>query len=947
MEQEETKTNVQKTKKSKTRRNIVILVLLIAAIIGYIVFRGNFLEISEIGEEYISTYNQKMIYNAITFSVSFIILFVSILLINRGIKKGLKPFFEQEKKEMPKLPNKSIALVISLILSYISMGLITNKALLAFSGASFGIDDPIFKNDIGFYMFQKPFIEFMLFLVCALVVGVAIYRAVYYIIVFNFCFDGIDRQTLKQSNFFKKIISSIKIIAILVAVLTIVKTQDIVFNKMITIQDETTKLETEIYGAGLTDVTIKLWGYRILAVIIVVAVFMAIKYFKENKTKKVIISLASVPVYLVALGIVMTVFEYAFVRPNELDREKDYIAYNIDNTKSAYNIKIEEKELENTGAISAKEIENNRNVIDNIAIVSKDITLETLKEKQSNQKYYSYETTQIGSYNIDGNNELVYVSPREISSGSNVTYNNKTYEYTHGFGTIITSATSMDNTGNIEYIQKTFDGTDNKINITEPRIYFGMETNEPVVTNSKNKSEFDYPKSETENAENDYNGTAGLKLNFIDRLVLGIRQGNLKFAFSGSVTDESKILINRNIIKRAEKILPNVMYDENPYQVINDEGKILWVIDGYTTSNEYPYSQETVIERDGRKQRINYIRNSVKVIVDSYDGTVKFYITDRTDPIIMAYANLYPDLFADKDEAIPEDIAKHIVYPEYLYKIQAEILERYHSEKTDVLYRSSDVWGVATHTTSKTLKTTGTEIEPYYTMIKTVDSDKETLGLVLPYTQLKKQNLISYLVATCDENNINGKLTLYKYSADSNVLGPMQLDIQIEQDEDISKEIQALSVTGTQLIRNMIIVPVEEKLLYVEPIYQVMLNDKSEVPVLKKIIIASGNKVAIGDNLKEALNKLTSEAINIEVSNTEDEKDLINAIIKANQNLETSGNNKDWEMMGKDLSNLQSLINKLEELQEEKKKEEEENQKYKTLNNNVISNTVTTNTINE
>ena len=191
----------------------------------------------------------------------------------------------------------------------------------------------------------------------------------------------------------------------------------------------------------------------------------------------------------------------------------------------------------------------------------------------------------------------------------------------------------------MEYVQKSFDGSDNQIAISEPRIYFGMETNEPVVTNSKGKAEFDYPKSDSENAENTYEGKAGLKTNFMDRLILGIRQGDLKLAFSGDVTNESKILINRNIIQRVEKIMPYVMYDENPYQVITEDGRIVWVIDGYTTSNAYPYSQETIIERDSSKQRINYIRNSVKVLVDSYDGTVKFYITDRTDPIIMAYQN--------------------------------------------------------------------------------------------------------------------------------------------------------------------------------------------------------------------------------------------------------------------------------------------------------------------
>ena len=431
----------------------------------------------------------------------------------------------------------------------------------------------------------------------------------------------------------------------------------------------------------------------------------------------------------------------------------------------------------------------------------------------------------------------------------------------------------------------------------------------------------------------------------MDRLILGIRQGDLKLAFSGDVTNESKILINRNIIQRVEKIMPYVMYDENPYQVITEDGRIVWVIDGYTTSNAYPYSQETIIERDSSKQRINYIRNSVKVLVDSYDGTVKFYITDRTDPIIMAYQNMYPNLFQSKEETIPADIAKHIVYPEYLYNIQANMLERYHNVKTDVLYRSSDVWDRATHTTSKTLKTVGTEIEPYYTMVKTIDSQQEQLGLVLPYTMYEKQSLISYLVGTCDED-INGKLTLYKYSADSNILGPMQLDTQIEQDEEISKALQTLNVTGTKLIRNMIIVPMDETLLYVEPIFQVMLNE-SEVPVLRKVIVASGNKVAIGNNLTEALKNLTSQsAINIEVSNTDSVEDLVNAIVKANQNLDNSKQNGDWEMMGKDMSTLQDLIKQLEELlrvqEEEKKENEEQLREENTVNHieNVVENII-------
>lgn len=919
----EKKTKALPKKNSKRRMLLVIAFILFVLLVGYISFRGSYLEILEIGENYTEVFWQNLTYQSITLVVNLVILFIAIYFTNRGIKKGLTPFFEQEKKSMPKLPNKSLAFVISIIVSAFTMKFFTEKAMLMFSNAKFGISDPIFNFDIGYFVFQKPFIETMITYLAGIIIGLTVYSIAYYIIVFNVYFDGIDRKTLKQSKLMKSILKNLKFITVAIAVLVIFKDQDVVFDKMLTLSDEES---TIIYGAGLTGSTIKLWGYMILSVVIVVSVFSAIKYFKEKKTKKVIISLAVVPIYLVLLFIVMLGFQMIFVKPNELDKEKQYLAYNIENTKNAYNINIEEKEMTDTGTITADQIEKYADILNNSTIISKDITLSTLKDKQTSSKYYSYRNTQVGKYLINGKEQLVYVSPREIVSGNNVTYNNKTYEYTHGNGPVITSATLTDKSGNMEYIQKSFDGTDNQITIQEPRTYFGMETNEPVVTNSKNKSEFDYPKSESENAVNNYNGTAGLKTNFIDRLILGIRQGNLKLAFSSDITDESKILINRNVLQRVKKIMPYITYDESPYQVIREDGSVVWVIDGYTTSNSYPYSQETTIEKNGAKQKINYIRNSIKVIVDSYNGSVQFYITDRTDPIIMAYRNCYPNLFKEIEEAIPTDIAKHVVYPEYLYKIQSNILKRYHNVKTDVLYRSSDVWDRATHATSKTLKTMGTEIEPFYTMVKTKDSQGQQLGLVLPYTLYEKQSLISYLVGTCDEN-VNGKLTLYKYSADSNILGPMQLDTQIEQDEEISKALQALNVTGTKLIRNMIMVPMEDTLLYIEPIYQVMLNE-SEVPILKKVIVASGNKVAIGNDLSEALKNLSSQsAINIEVSNTDNINDLMNAIVKANQNLEKSNTNGDWEMIGKDMSNLQKLIDKLELLLEEEEKEKQDNDK--------------------
>ena len=371
--------------------------------------------------------------------------------------------------------------------------------------------------------------------------------------------------------------------------------------------------------------------------------------------------------------------------------------------------------------------------------------------------------------------------------------------------------------------------------------------------------------------------------------------------------------------------MPYVLYDENPYLVTTNEGKLVWVIDGYTISECYPYSQKLTLE-DGiiNKKQINYIRNSVKVLVDAYDGTVKFYITDRNDPIIMAYQKMYKDLFVDKDETIPEDISKQFIYPEYLYKIQAEIMKRYHNIQTDVLYRGDDIWKIATRNTTKLLNKSGIEIDPYYTIVKTVDNENTTLGLVLPYTPYNKQNLTSYLVGSYE--NGQSKLSLYRYPSDSNVLGTIQLDTQIEQDETISKELETLNITGTKIIRDMVVVPINNTLLYVEPIYQQYMNEENSTPILKKVIVASGNKVAIGNDITEALKNLVSQsAVDIEVEDTETIEGLIQAIVKANNNLKQSNSNNNWEMAGKDMTRLQALITKLEKLQKQNQKVQSSN----------------------
>lgn len=936
----------KQNKKMKTRVILVLLFIALFSVISYISLRGSYLEYKELGENYTEVFFTNLKYKYTIFGINFIALYFIIYMTTRGIKKGLKSFFDKEKKEMPKVPNKSIAFIISAVVSALMSSVIMKQIILCSSNASFGIQDPIYNFDIAYYMFQKPIIQMFLLYFMAILVGLTVYMALYYIIVFNKDFDGVDGKMLKQSSLIKKLIRNAVLIVVLFALMTVLNTTDILTSKMLTIKDGSDSTQNiEITGAGYTEVMIQRWGYLIFAFVMIFSAIRASKGFKEDNTSKVLKNLAIIPGYLVVLFLVIIIFNVVFVNSNKLDKEKEYLAYNIENTKNAYKINIEEKSLENSGTITQKDVDENTDVINNIRIVNEDTVLKTLEDNQTGTGYYSYRNANIAQYKIAGQYKLVYVSPREIKNLGR-TYSNKTYEYTHGRGQIVASATDVSETGNLNYIQKDVSGEDDKLGTVNKQIYYGLETNNIVATNTKNRKEYDYTDENNKEYTSSYQGQSGLSLNFIDRVILGIKTGDLNLAFSSEVTNESKILINRNIIKRAKTAMPYLIYDDNPYTVVTDEGKTVWVLDAYTVSSQYPYSQFTSIEHDGIKEKINYIRNSVKVIIDSYDGTMKFYVTDKTDPIAMAYRNVYKTLFEDLDTEIPADIAQHFVYPKYLYNVQAKMLKTYHNVKPDVLYRTDDLWDFAKYNSTVISKSTGTILEPYYTTVN--NGDGEEVGLVQIYTPSSKQNLISYLVGTT--NGSDNVLKLYKFSEDSNILGPMQLDKQLEQDETISLAINALNTTGTKVTKDIVVVPVNNTLLYVESIYQTMLNEEVKVPALKKIVVASGNKVAMGNNLKEALqNLLSKDASNIEVENTDDIDGVIDALVKANKNLSESTSNNDWELVGSDIKKVQGLIDTLEKLkeQEDKKKEalEKENKQSNSINNVVEENIIEENNI--
>ena len=905
--------------KESIKRIIVIIFIVLIAIFTFISTRGSFLEYKELGEKYVSIFKTNLTYRYTIMAINFLVTFTIMFFTNSGIKKGLKVFFDEEKKEMPKLFNKSISLVIAVISSIVVGIVFTPKVILYASNVSFEKTDLIFNLDISFYMFLEPLIKMGLIYIMIILAFLIVYSMIYYILVFNKYFEGIDKETLKNSFLVKHIIKHTRFLSIVFAIYTLIGTLDIVFSGFIT-----TSSKLQLTGAGVTDVTIKIVGNIIFSILIVISIFMATSNLKKGNKSKLIKNILVIPAYLVFMFVVMVGFDLIYVSSNKYDKEKKYIERNIEYTKQAYGINAENETIDYSGTITTDEIKENRNILDNAVIINKKQALEKLNQEQSEKGYYTYVTAGIDKYTLNDNIKLVYVSPREILNNKR-TYNSKTFEYTHGYGAILTSATSTTEDGDIEYLKN--DALESNY-IKTPQIYYGLKTDNAVAVGETNQKEYDY----TDNKENEYtssyNGNSGLKLGFFDRLILGIKTQNIGLVFSGQITNNTKILINRNIIKRAKLVLPNVIYDENPYVVVNNNGEMFWVLDAYTISSNYPYSTYTNIRYDGERKTINYIRNSIKVIINCYDGSMKYYITDETDPVAMAYRKVYPNIFENINTKIPEDISEKFVYPKFLYDIQASMLEEYHNTKSEVLYRGDDSWKKTSYVATQNNKTVNTTLDSYYTMV-----EGENIGLIQMYSPNGKQSLTAYLTGTVEKGK--NKLKINKISSGESILGLTQLDSKISQDENMKAEIDALTVTGAKITKNIMVVPVENTIIYIEQIYQTKTNE-SDTPLLKKVVVASGNKMAIGNNLEESLENLVSqEATSFDINTTEDLNGIIESIIKANKNLSNSMNSKNWELIGSDINALQGLIDTLEV---QHKKDKEKNKADTNINNNTIIN---------
>ncbi|MBR5129169.1 MAG: UPF0182 family protein, partial [Firmicutes bacterium] len=666
-----------------------------------------------------------------------------------------------------------------------------------------------------------------------------------------------------------------------------------------------------VYGAGFTDVTITLWKLRILAALAVVAAIMFVIQIKKRNFKQ----LLTVPVIMIAIGAVGTgaesLVQNFIVSPDELSKETPYLERNVEYTQYAYQLDdVSAIPFASDNKLTASDIADNAETINNIRVNDFDPTKQFYNQTQSIRQYYTFNDVDNDRYMINGKYTQAYLATREIDETKiSDSWLNRHLKYTHGYGITLSRVDAVTASGQPDVLIGNIppESEVEEIEITRPEVYFGELSNEYIVINT-DEAEFDYPSGDS-NEYTYYEGDAGIKLNLFNRAVFAAREGSIQLLVSSNIDSESRIIINRNVMERVRKIMPYLTYENDPYMVTVD-GKLYWMVDAYTTSANYPYSQPF----DGN---LNYIRNSVKVVVDAYNGNVDFYVVDEEDPIAQTFAKIYPKLFKSYDK-MPEGLKAHIRYPNYLLNVQANIYTRYHMEDISVFYLNEDQWDVA-------FEIYGTEqrqMTPNYYIAKLPGEEKAEFFNSIPFTPKSKKNMTALLVARNDGDNY-GELVLYQFPKNKTVYGPEQIEAQIDQNTEISKEFALWNNNGTKYSRgNMFVIPINSSILYVEPVYLEATN--ASIPEVKRIIVAYGDKIAYEETLAACLVSLfgdgAEEGVGTDDPATETDKpdtevmsqsELIDKAVTAYANAQTAMQNGNWAEYGKYLSEMEDALNKL------------------------------------
>ena len=813
--------------------------------------------------------------------------------------------------------------------------------------------DPIFENDISFYLFSLPFYFYIRKGLMVLLILSALVATGWYLKNGALQIEGDFTQEQGAPPSFPKISISpaaMKHLIFLGGIIVLIMSVGY-YLKMYSVLYST---QGPAFGASFTDVHIKILALKIATV--VSFCFALVLFFSAFKFKiKIIwigggIWIGAVMFLTTALPILVQQF---VVKPNELAKEAPYIAHNIDFTRKAYNLnKIQEVDFEVNDRLSMEELKKHDVTIQNIRIWDERPLLQTYRQIQTIRLYYNFNNVDVDRYFINNQYRQLMLATREmvvdqLPPQAN-TWVNRHLIYTHGYGLAASPVNEVTDEGLPRlFIKDVPPSFKPDLKIDRPEIYYGEKTDDYVLVKTKAR-EFDYPKGD-KNVYSVYQGKGGVTIkSFFRRLIFAIELQDPQILFTTYITPESKIMYKRRIDRRMASIAPFLSYDADPYVVVS-EGRIYWVQDAYTTSNMYPYS----IRSHGwfKNKKLNYIRNSVKITVDAYNGDVAFYLIDEADPIAKTYLKIFPDLFKPFDE-MPADLKQHIRYPKDLFKIQVDTYSKYHMEDVQVFYNQEDLWQVPDELYGDSRQ----EMEPYYIIIKLPEAEKEEFLLMIPFTPSKKDNMIGWLAARSDLPNY-GNLIVYKLPKEKLVYGPMQIEARVDQQTEISRELSLWGQKGSRVIRgNLLAIPISDTFIYVEPVYLQAKQEQVEVqptasnqprgfakpqrrgapgspqqddltaaalPELKRVIVAFGNRLSMEKSLDKALRSVLSGQIftrqfgSKEIPQDQNISEL-GALALEHYNLAKDYlRNGEWAEYGRELETLEKILTEISRFTEE------------------------------
>lgn len=599
--------------------------------------------------------------------------------------------------------------------------------------------------------------------------------------------------------------------------------------------------------------------YLVCIALLVAAVIALINAFTRRGLRLLLLAIAiPVAVYIVGVVLVPAYVSSFIVKPNELGRETPYIEHNIAWTRRAFGLEqVELREFAAENSIAGLDLAANRATLDNIRLWDWRALQDTLKQIQAIRTYYDFPDVDVDRYTLEGSTRQMMVAAREIDiqdlPESSRNWINEKLIYTHGYGLTMNTANGFTPEGMPRFVVSNMpiESNSKDIRVTRPQIYYGQETNTDVYVKTR-QNEFDYPQGES-NTFTSYEGSGGVSLGGrVRRILLAWALGDLsKLPFSDDVTPESRVLIRRNIRELVNGIAPFLIYDSDPYLVLSNDGKLFWMIDAYTESDTYPYSRHHQVGGD----RVNYIRNSVKVVIDAYNGTTAFYIFDNQDPLIVAYRATFPTLFRDASE-MPADLRAHIRYPETLIRAQGEVYGLYHTQSAKVFFQREDVWNIAQKIGVDDQNRKQIEpIDPYFVLMQLPGEQTQAeFVLILPFTPAGRNNMIGWMAGRSDGENY-GKLLIYNFPESRLVDGPLQIEARIDQNAELSSQFTLWNQQGSRILRgHLLVIPMGRSLLYVEPIY--LRAESSPMPELRMVVLATQERLAYGKTFEEALTHL-------------------------------------------------------------------------------------------